>query len=311
MLHADHLLRRLRWEEISPEYLQKLVETARDEDLGGLGLATPPAVAGDPTTALLAPTTASARARLVARTPCVACGLNLVPHILHAYLTAGSGARAGGEFYVEDGDEVATGTVLATLEGPAETLLRAERVLLNFLQKLSGIATLAATFAARLRGTGTRVLDTRKTTPGWRVLEKYAAATGGAWNHRLGLHDRIMLKDNHLAAGKASAGERLAAIVRQARLARPDLAVECEVDEIAQIQPVLEAGADVILLDNFPLPALKPALDLIGTRAWTEVSGGVSLESIAEIARLGPDFISAGAIIHRAAWTDIGIDWDA
>jgi nicotinate-nucleotide pyrophosphorylase (carboxylating) len=183
-------------------------------------------------------------------------------------------------------------------------------VLLNFLQKLSGIATLTATYSSKLEGTETRLLDTRKTTPGWRALEKYAVATGGGWNHRLGLFDRIMLKDNHLAAGNAAGGSRLAALVRHARETRPDLPVECEVDTVAQIQPVLDAGADVILLDNFSPDDLRAALALINHRAWTEISGGVTLDTLPAIARLGADFVSTGAVTHQVAWVDIGLDWE-
>jgi nicotinate-nucleotide pyrophosphorylase (carboxylating) len=213
------------------------------------------------------------------------------------------------EFFVGDGGHVVAGETIAIIKGDAALLLVAERIMLNFLQKLSGIATLTAAYVERLGDTGVRLLDTRKTTPGWRVLEKYAVATGGGWNHRIGLFDRVMLKDNHLAAGGATAGERLAALIRRAREKFPKLAVECEVDNRDQIAPVLDAGADVILLDNFPLSELRPALEQIGDRAWTEVSGGVTLDSIADIAALRPDFISTGAITHHATWVDIGLDW--
>jgi nicotinate-nucleotide pyrophosphorylase (carboxylating) len=192
----------------------------------------------------------------------------------------------------------------------ASTLLSAERVLLNFLQKLTGIATLTAVYAAGLANTSSRLLDTRKTTPGWRMLEKYAVATGGGWNHRLGLFDRIMLKDNHLAAGHAVGGGQLAALVRHARAVRPDLLVECEVDALEQIAPVLEAEADVILLDNFSPETLRAALGEIGNLAWTEASGGITLENIGDIAKIGPDFISTGALTHQAAWVDVGLDWE-
>ena len=184
-------------------------------------------------------------------------------------------------------------------------------MLLNFLQRLSGIATLTAAYVAKLEGSPTRLLDPRKTTPGWRILEKYAVATGGGWNHRLGLFDRIMLKDNHLAAGDASGGVRLASLGHRARETRPDLPVECEVDTLAQIQPVLDAGADVILFDNFSAADLRTALSLTAGRAWTEISGGVTLNSLPEIAHLGADFVSTGAVTHQAVWVDIGLDWES
>ncbi|MDR2845032.1 MAG: carboxylating nicotinate-nucleotide diphosphorylase [Puniceicoccales bacterium] len=304
--HTAHLLRRLRWDELDTAYLQRLIATARDEDLAGLGLASPPARSGDPTTALTPGAGKPARAHLVARRACTVCGLPLLPLILAAY---GTDARA--TLHLADGTAAAAGDCLATLDGTAATLLTAERILLNFLQKLTGVATLTATYAAALDGTDTRLLDTRKTTPGWRMLEKYAVATGGGWNHRLGLFDRVMLKDNHLAADDATSGARLAALVRGARAARPDLPVECEVDRPEQIAPVLEAGADVILLDNFPEEDLRPSLAQIGEQAWTEVSGGVTLATLGGIARLGPDFVSTGALTHQAAWVDVGLDWEA
>src|SRR5690606_27245837 len=170
------------------------------------------------------------------------CGLPLIPLILSAY-----GTRASVQPLVRDGHSAAAGDVLATLEGDPRVLLAAERVALNFLQRLSGIATTTAAHVAALGSDRTRLLDTRKTTPGYRMLEKYAVARGGAWNHRLGLFDRVMLKDNHLAL--LGSPDDLAAAVTRAKKAAPDLAVEVEVDRLDQIPPVLAAGADVILLD--------------------------------------------------------------
>jgi nicotinate-nucleotide pyrophosphorylase (carboxylating) len=306
----EHLFRRLRWDELDLSYLRRHIDNARDEDLAGLGLAQRPARPGDPTTELTPGNKKIARARLVARRDCVVCGMALTPLVLQSYLEHNNGGKTGGAFYAEDGAHVSTGTTLAVLEGETNVLLQAERVLLNYLQKLTGIATLTATYAEKLIGTQSRLLDTRKTTPGWRMLEKYAVATGGGWNHRLGLFDRIMLKDNHLAAGNATAGERLAALVRTAKEARPDLAVECEVDSLEQVPPVLDAGADIIMLDNFSVSGLRAALALTHGRTWTEVSGGVTLTNLVEVARLGADFISTGALTHQAKWVDIGLDWE-
>ena len=211
---------------------------------------------------------------------------------------------------VSDGENVPAGTVVGTLRGDAAQMLTAERVMLNFLQRMSGIATQTARFVAALGDTKTRLLDTRKTTPGHRVLDKYAVGCGGAWNHRIGLFDRLMLKDNHLAADEAAAGTRLAEIVRRSRAERPDLLCEVEVDSLAQIPPVLEAGADIILLDNFSLENLKKAVALIGDEAWTEISGGVSLETLPALGAVGADFVSCGALTHNVPWIDIGLDWD-
>lgn len=301
----DRLIRQLRWDELDPSYLDRLIAHARDEDLGGLGLVQRPLLACDPSTQLTPGAKEKARARLVARVDCTVCGLPLLPRILAAY-----GDDATATPHVVDGTAVTAGSVLATLSGTAATLLTAERVLLNFLQKLTGISTLTARYVARLSGTRSKLLDTRKTTPGWRMLEKYAVATGGGHNHRLGLFDRIMLKDNHLAADHSTAGERLAALIRQARAARPDLLIECEIDAPEQISPALAAGADILLLDNFSPATLRDALAQIGNRAKTEASGGITLDTLRAFAEIGPDFISTGALTHQSTWTDIALDWD-
>jgi nicotinate-nucleotide pyrophosphorylase (carboxylating) len=141
------------------------------------------------------------------------------------------------------------------------------------------------------------------------MLEKYAVGQGGGYNHRLGLFDRIMVKDNHLAAGGASAGERLTSLVRRAQTERPDLLVEVEVDRLDQLAPALAAGADIVLLDNFSFADLREAIPLLRGRAWSEVSGGVSLDSLPQIGALAPDFVSSGALTHAAPWCDLGLDW--
>lgn len=277
---------------------------ARDEDIAGGGLAGRPARPGDPTSALIGGT-GTARARLVARQATVAAGLGTLEPVLAAF-----GAPARADIRVRDGDRVEAGAVLAELAGPAAGLLTAERTLLNFLQRLCGVAAWTDEHVRALGAAPARLLDTRKTTPGFRMLEKYAVGVGGGWNHRLGLFDRVMIKDNHLAAGHSARGERLAALVREARAARPDLLVEVEVDDAGQIEPVLGAGADIVLLDNFGVAALREAIPRVRRDAWCEVSGGVSLRSLPEIGALGPDFISCGALTHAARWADIGLDWD-
>jgi nicotinate-nucleotide pyrophosphorylase (carboxylating) len=296
--------RRLTWEELDPAYLRQLITLAREEDLAGAGLAkvvTP----GDVTTTALAGD-ALARADFAARQPLTVCGLPLLPMVFEAF---GPNCVVTVAPDLRDGQTVTKGAVLATVAGPAAVLLRAERTALNFLQKLSGIATHTARHVAALGWSTTKLLDTRKTTPGFRMLEKYAVACGGGFNHRLGLFERVLIKDNHLAAAHATAGERLAAAVRQARTRHPKLLIECEVDELAQIPPVLEAGADAILLDNFSPGALVEAVALIGRRSCTEASGGVTLASLPEMGRIGLDFISCGALVHHAPWADIGLDW--
>ena len=162
---------------------------------------------------------------------------------------------------------------------------------------------------ALLAGSNAQLLDTRKTTPGLRVLEKYAVARGGGWNHRLGLFDRVLLKDNHLAASGAVDNKGLADAVRTVGRKNPDVIIEVEVDRIDQIEAVLNAGADVLLLDNFSLPEVADAVALIGERAYIEASGSITPDSLASLAATGVDFISCGALIHKSVWKDIGLDW--
>lgn len=300
---TQRLIRRLSWQEIDKNWLIKLAQEAREEDLNGLGLVEPVARPGDPSAALFS-RNEKAHAALVARQNMTLAGLAMIPIILETYGIAG-----GVQFKCHDGQEISAGTVIAEMNGLTQNLLSAERVILNFVQKLSGVASLTHHYVVAMGTTSTKLLDTRKTTPGFRALEKYAVGQGGGYNHRMGLYDRIMIKDNHLAAGAATQAERLMDYVTRARQSRPDLLVEVEVDSLNQIEPVLSAGADIILLDNFSLPQLSVALPQIRGRAWTEVSGGVNLKTLPQIAALAPDFISVGALTHSAAWSDIGLDW--
>jgi nicotinate-nucleotide pyrophosphorylase (carboxylating) len=301
-----HLFRRLDWADLDPHFLRQMIAVARAEDLAGAGLAVRPPEGRDvDVTTGAVPVASDVAACLVARESLVLCGMPLIPWILEAY-----GAEVDVAGVVADGTALEAGDCLATLRGRSSVLLEAERVILNFLQHLSGIATETAHYAAALADSGTRLLDTRKTTPGWRALEKYAVACGGGWNHRLGLFDRVMLKDNHLAADGATVGERLAAAVRRAREKEPELVIEVEVDGLEQIGPVLEAGADVILLDNFSHNQLGEAVRRIGGKAYTEASGGVTLDRLPELGWMGLDFVSCGAITHQSRWKDIALDWE-
>ena len=300
---TERLIRRLRWDELDRSWLLRFAEFARDEDLSGLGLAQRPLRTGDPSADLLAGSV-RARARVVARRPLVLAGLGLLDVVFAAY-----GGRSRAKPLAYDGQFVPAGTAVAEVEGPAAELLSAERILLNFLQRLCGVATHTRAHVLALGSSPTKLLDTRKTTPGFRMLEKYAVGQGGGYNHRLGLFDRIMVKDNHLAAGGATAGERITKMVLRARESRPDLLVEVEVDRLDQIGPVLAAGADIVLLDNFPLADLREAIPLLRGKAWSEVSGGVTLESLPLIGALAPDFVSSGGLTHAAPWCDLGLDW--
>lgn len=316
---AEKLIQRLQWDDLDSAHLRHLVEMARDEDLAGLGLRRRPHRTGDFSTSSLPAAPRSGAAVIVARDPLIACGLHLLPLIVGTF-----GGRVSVQFRARDGAMVDAGSPLATLHGDPRTLLAAERTMLNFLQRLSGIATHTRRHVDALGSSRTRLLDTRKTTPGYRMLEKYAVACGGGWNHRLGLFDRVMLKDNHLALlgfsgpggvpggrRQGSPMSRLAAAVVAARRAAPGLPVEIEVDRLDQIPAVLSAGADVILLDNFAVPELRRATALINGRAFTEASGGITLRMLPHLAGVGLDFVSTGALVHQSVWVDIGLDWQS
>jgi nicotinate-nucleotide pyrophosphorylase (carboxylating) len=190
-------------------------------------------------------------------------------------------------------------------------MLSAERVALNFVQRLSGVATLTAQFVDAIQGTRAKILDTRKTTPGWRRLEKYAVTCGGGHNHRFGLFDMVLIKDNHLAALRAESPDAIAAAVTRARASYPQLKVEVEADTLEQVEQAVAAGADTILLDNMNPIQLRLAVQKCKGRALTEASGGVTLASIRAIAQTGVDFISVGALTHSARAVDIGLDFES
>ena len=298
------LASRLNWKDIDPEHVQKIIRLAREEDLWGAGLARRPESSEDITTATFPPCgNENSQATLAARQPLTICGLQLVPLILEAY------GGATFETLLKDGDSAQIGDKIGVLTGPPAKLLTAERVLLNFLQHLSGIATSTAVYVRALGNSTTRLLDTRKTTPGYRTLEKYAVVCGGGWNHRIGLWDRVLIKDNHLDAFRAKQGDALREAVQLARKRNPGTGIEVEVDHIHQIPPVLDAGADCILLDNFTPDEVKEAVKLVNGRSSTEASGGIDLRNIGDYAHAGLDFISTGAPVHQSTWVDIGLDW--
>jgi nicotinate-nucleotide pyrophosphorylase (carboxylating) len=260
---------------------------------------------GDTTTLATIPATATASACLVAREHLVLAGLDLACEAFHAVSPEISLVRKAA-----DGDRLPSGAVALRIEGSARAILTAERVALNYTQRLSGIATLTAAYVQAIDGTKARILDTRKTTPGWRVLEKYAVRMGGGLNHRMGLDDMIMIKDNHLAALRAESPNAIAAAVARARKAYPNLKVEVEADTVAQAAQATEAGADTILLDNMTLEELRMALAVIGGRALTEASGGINLTTVRPVAQTGVNFISVGALTHSAKAVDLALDFD-
>jgi nicotinate-nucleotide pyrophosphorylase (carboxylating) len=249
---------------------------------------------------LLIPGDANARAVLRARQPGVLCGL--IPALTSFSLTDPDFSF---EVEAQDGDLLQAGDAIAIVEGPARPLLSAERTALNFLIHLSGIATLTAVFVNEVEDTKARITCTRKTLPGLRSLQKYAVTVGGGYNHRFGLDDAILIKDNHIALAGSIAG-----VLDKARDGAGHMVkIEIEVDTLAQLEEVLSSGkADVVLLDNFSVPDLKAAVKLVKGRIVTEASGGVTLDNVAEIARTGVDYISSGALTHSAAALDIGLD---
>jgi nicotinate-nucleotide pyrophosphorylase (carboxylating) len=214
------------------------------------------------------------------------------------------------EILIADGSRVAAGALLIRVKGSARSILTAERTALNFLQRLSGVATLTALYVEQVKGTRTRILDTRKTTPGYRLLEKQAVLDGGGTNHRLGLYDRAMVKDNHLVAEGGVAA--IQAAIHQLKSEKPDVEVELEADSLDQVRAFLALdGVDHILLDNMSLGDLREAVSLRGGRGEPrlEASGGITLATLREIAATGVDFISVGALTHSATALDIGLDF--
>jgi nicotinate-nucleotide pyrophosphorylase (carboxylating) len=270
--------------------LDDFVRRTLAEDLG---------TGGDVTSRATIPEDASFTAEMNARQEIVVAGIEIAEAFFRALDLRVRVDRLG-----SDGDKLAPGSILMRLDGNARAMLVAERSALNTLQHLSGIATLTRRYVDAIAGTGATLLDTRKTVPGLRNLEKYAARMGGAQNHRMRLDDGVLIKDNHVAVcgGVAEA-------VRRAKSANTGLQVQVEVDRIEQIEPALAAGADHLLLDNMPPPVLREAVALVGGRVPLEASGGVSLETIRAIAETGVDFISVGRITQSAPAVDIGLDY--
>jgi nicotinate-nucleotide pyrophosphorylase (carboxylating) len=271
--------------------VERAVATALEEDLG---------TAGDLTTNGIVPADASGAAAIVARQAGVVAGLDLAEAAFKALDPQVRFVRV-----VQDGGEVKNGGTIATVAGRTRALLTAERTALNFLGRLSGIATLTAAYVKAVAGTTARIACTRKTTPGLRALEKYAVRAGGGVNHRFGLYDAMLVKDNHIAAagGLAPALERLRA--RSGHLVK----IEVEVDTLDQLKQALGFTVDAVLLDNMDVETLRQAVKLVAGRVKTEASGGVTLETVREIAETGVDLISVGALTHSPRNLDSSLEW--
>jgi len=305
----------LAWSSQIAEDLRRLVRLAVLEDLDR---------GQDWTTVSIVPEEAIASANVVARKAGVIAGLPAIAVVLDEMEI-----EAESHLQIQDGDAVHAGAILATLSGNARDLLTSERIILNLLGRLSGIATLTRQYADAAAGTKARIYDTRKTTPGWRRLEKYAVHCGGGHNHRTGLYDAILIKDNHLALGQEQTGASAftpAQAVRKARdfLAQqiagdvprgapdPGMIVEVEVDSLDQLRAVLPESPDIVLLDNMTLDQLRDAVAIraaAGSTAEFEASGGINLQTIGAIAATGIERISSGALTHSAISLDIALDW--
>jgi nicotinate-nucleotide pyrophosphorylase (carboxylating) len=280
--------------ELTVAEIRRAVRLALAEDIGG----------GDATTLATVPSRAQSVAFMNAREPLVVAGLQFAELAFREL-----SPKIQVQPHSRDGRRVKAGETLLKISGSSRALLTAERVALNFVQRLSGVATATAQFADAVRGTKAKILDTRKTTPGWRRFEKYAVACGGGMNHRIGLFDLVLIKDNHLVALRGEKPNAIAVAIACARKKFPQLRVEVEADTLEQAGQAAEAGADIILLDNMPPATLRQAVKLIRGRAKTEASGGVNLKTIGRIAKTGVDFISVGAITHSARAVDIGLDF--
>ncbi|HVR35444.1 MAG TPA: carboxylating nicotinate-nucleotide diphosphorylase [Methylomirabilota bacterium] len=283
-------------EGLSDDDIRRAVEAALAEDVGD----------GDATTLALVPPDHASRANLVARESMRVAGLPVAEAVFRQL-----DERVRMERVRSDGDHAAAGDCLMRISGPTRALLTGERTALNFVQRLSGIATLTARFVEAVQGTNATILDTRKTTPGLRRLEKYAVKCGGGRNHRVGLFDRVLIKDNHLVALGEAKPNPVAAAVKRARAACRGLIVEVEADTLEQARWAVEAGADFILLDNMQPHQMREAVGLVKGRARTEASGGVNLQTVRVIAETGVDFISVGALTHSAMAVDVALDFES
>lgn len=266
--------------------IERFLSDALAEDIGS----------GDVTSNTTIPADATARFAMNARQELVVCGASFLP-MLFALIDPAVTV----ELLVEEGKKVAPGATLARLSGPARALLAGERTALNLVQQLSGVATLTRRYVEAVEGTSARVVDTRKTIPGLRFLQKYAVTCGGGHNHRMGLYDAVLIKDNHIAVAGG-----VAQAVHAARAA--NLPIEVEVDTLDQLDDAIAAGADIVLLDNMDNATLRQAVAKVAGRATTEASGNVSLETIRAIAETGVDVISVGKLTHSAVAVDIGLD---
>ena len=278
-----------------------IIKMAIEEDMGR----------GDITSELLFGKDQMATAHIVSREEIVVCGNEVAAEVLKAY-----DPKLKLKIHIPDGERAHVGSRIATIEGPLRPMLSAERIVLNFMQRLSGIATTTRKYVRAIRGTKARIYDTRKTTPGWRILEKYAVRCGGGYNHRIGLYDGILIKDNHLAQMGRNIYPKLKKVIQDARKVKGAKFIAVEVDHVDdQLNHVLRVdGIDIVLLDNMGQWQLKHAVDMRdkmrgkGKKPLLEASGNITLNNVSAVAQCGIDRIAVGAITHSAAAVDIGLD---
>lgn len=276
--------------DINQKKLDDLIVLALEEDLP----------AGDITTEAIVPASLETSAIFLAKEKGVLAGLQIAVRVLSAVdeevkLTAAK----------NDGYQFSPGDILAEISGRANSILKAERTALNFLQRLSGIATMTRAFVEEVKGTGAAILDTRKTTPGWRELEKYAVRVGGGKNHRMSLSDMMLIKDNHIRI----AGGITAALEKAKEKVRPGVKIEIEATNLQEVEEALKGGADIIMLDNMKLEAIRQAVEMVSGRVALEVSGKVNIKTVREIALTGVNFISVGALTHSFRSSDISLEF--
>lgn len=268
--------------------LDSLIELAFEEDIG----------IGDITTDATVPSTQKGVGTLLAKSEGIVAGLPVAERVFEKLDSTLTFRKL-----VNDGDPVNVSTPIAEVQGRAKSILIGERTALNFLQRLSGIATFTAQFVAAVAGYDTKIVDTRKTAAGWRAVQKYAVRIGGAQNHRFGLYDGVLIKDNHIVAA-----DGITNAVEQARQVVPHTAkIEVEVETVEQVDEALKVGADILLLDNMPPDIMQRVVQEVGDRAITEASGGITLDSVKTVAATGVDFISVGALTHSAMPMDISL----
>jgi len=268
--------------------LDRIIENALAEDIH----------TGDITTISILRDKHEIRARLVAKEPMVLAGIDVAARVFHML-----DQRTLFTPLFQDGNELRGGEIIAEMLGDASMLLHGERVALNLLQRMCGVATLTARYVAAVKGTGARIVDTRKTAPGLRILDKYAVRAGGGFNHRFGLYDGVLIKENHITA----AGSITDAVSRARDLIPHTMKIEVETETLAEVAEALTCGVDIIMLDNMDGPTIRTAVKMVAGRALVEASGGVNLETVREIAETGVDIISVGALTHSARAMDISM----